>query len=152
MFDKKKYAHESYIAHKEGRFKKKPRPRFFDRKKWAREYYLTHKDMWREKDLRFKTRHPHYRQELRLSYKIDTLTHYGGGVLACIQCGENRLAALSLDHINNNGNEHRRQLGNKKNYIYRLLKNDGYPNGYQTLCFNCQIVKKIQIENNRSHY
>ncbi len=76
----------------------------------------------------------------QLKLKTEVLTHYGNGELKCVICGESRVACLSLDHIENNGNAHRKEIG--FSYIYRLVRSQNYPEGYQTLCMNCQWVKK----------
>lgn len=81
--------------------------------------------------------------EKRQQIKRDVLAHYGNGKLACVKCGENRLACLSADHINGEGNTHRRLVG-KGNMVYRWLKKNNYPDGYQTLCMNCQFIKSIK--------
>jgi hypothetical protein len=61
---------------------------------------------------------------------------------------------LSIDHINGNGAEHRRELkrttgGSTGGHdFYRWLKNNNFPDGYQVLCMNCQFIKKIE---NKEH-
>jgi hypothetical protein len=57
---------------------------------------------------------------------------------------------LSIDHINGNGSEHRKN--NKKirgNHIYEWLKKNKFPIGYQTLCMNCQLIKR---HGNKEYY
>jgi hypothetical protein len=78
----------------------------------------------------------------RKKIKIEVLTHYGKGRLACMNCGFSDVRALSLDHIYNNGAEERGKLGKQGTGFYYWLKKRGYPNGYQTLCMNCQWLKK----------
>ena len=75
--------------------------------------------------------------------KIKVLTHYSYGLLACVQCDEKRIDCLSVDHINNNGHEHRKTTGNGQRFYRWLIKNN-LPLGYQTLCMNCQWIKKAQ--------
>ena len=85
----------------------------------------------------------HRGQQLRWETKIEVLTHYGGGKCACILCGFSNVKALSIDHIDGNGRGHRRQVGIRGGFhFYRWLKRNGYPDGYQTLCMNCQFVKR----------
>lgn len=61
---------------------------------------------------------------------------YGGYVCAC--CGETCACFLSLDHMNNDGAAHRRLVkGTVGNNIYKWLKDNGYPEGFQVLCMNC---------------
>jgi hypothetical protein len=75
--------------------------------------------------------------------KIDACNAYGGPICAC--CGEHRIEFLTLDHINNDGAEHRRQLfGTAKiggPRLYRALQKLGYPPGLRVLCFNCNCAR-----------
>lgn len=67
---------------------------------------------------------------------------YGGPVCAC--CGEDQYEFLTIDHVNGDGAEHRRKLKKKHGYvveIYRWLKNNRYPEGFQVLCWNCNCAK-----------
>lgn len=64
-----------------------------------------------------------------------------GGECAC--CGETRSAFLTIDHMNNDGAEHRRKMrpggrgcGGK---IYTILKNEGY----RLLCWNCNSGRAV---------
>ena len=82
----------------------------------------------------------------RPKLKLEVLAYYGLGVCQCVICGESRVDCLSIDHIANNGQEHRRTLTSryKGSHFYKYLKDNGYPDGYQTLCMNCQWVKKAE--------
>jgi hypothetical protein len=68
--------------------------------------------------------------------------HYGH---ACACCGEDQPEFLTLDHIDGGGTAHRRGLeGNKSALgVYRDLRKKGFPAGYQTLCWNCNLAKAI---------
>jgi len=60
--------------------------------------------------------------------------------LCCQECGfDSHLSALSIDHIDGNGANHRREL-NGKNIVY-WLKDNSYPDGFQVLCMNCNFIK-----------
>ena len=74
--------------------------------------------------------------------KEEVLRHYGNGRLACVNCGYWDIRALSIDHVNNDGAKHRKELKHKD--IYKWLKENDYPDGFQTLCMNCQWVKKAK--------
>lgn len=76
-----------------------------------------------------------------LKTKIIVLTHYGGGTLACVNCGFTDIRALSIDHVNGGGNRHK-QLEHMGSSIYYYLKRKHFPSGYQTLCMNCQWLKR----------
>lgn len=80
-----------------------------------------------------------------LKIKIDCFNQYGGCICAC--CRESIMDFLTLDHIDRNGAEERKCL--KKQGIavvgtnfYRYLRRSGYPNGYQVLCYNCNIGRE----------
>lgn len=64
-----------------------------------------------------------------IQHKIVCFEAYGGA--RCAECGETNLDALSLDHINNDGAEHRRQTGTVGIHMYRLLKRQGCPDPVQ---------------------
>ncbi len=78
--------------------------------------------------------------------KVEVLTHYGNQKLACVQCGEDRVACLSIDHIEGGGNKQRKGKLRASTAFYRWLKREGYPEGYQTLCMNDQFVKRFERE------
>lgn len=66
------------------------------------------------------------------------IDEYGG---KCNCCGESEPIFLSIDHIDNNGAAHRREVGNK---IYNWLEKHNYPKGnFQLLCFNCNFGKRV---------
>jgi len=79
--------------------------------------------------------------------KADVLTHYSNhpnGICAC--CFITGIIFLTIDHIDGNGNEHRRTLGLKGGTaFYRYLKSNNYPNNppLQVLCYNCNNAKRI---------
>ena len=64
---------------------------------------------------------------------------YGGYICSC--CGENELAFLSIDHINNDGCKHRKEVGSGSKFYWWLARNN-FPSGFQVLCMNCQFGKK----------
>ncbi len=77
-----------------------------------------------------------YQQHLRM----EVLLAYGG---ECACCREWRYEFLTIDHINNDGAEHRRKIGTDRyHWLYPWLKNQGYPEGFQVLCINCNCSKQ----------
>lgn len=66
---------------------------------------------------------------------------YGGYKCKC--CGETEELFLTIDHINNDGAAHRRSICgyNSGGVLYRWLKQNNYPEGFQVLCFNCNVAK-----------
>jgi serine/threonine protein phosphatase PrpC len=89
-----------------------------------------------------------------LRIKREVLTHYGNGKCVCVKCGFSDIRSLSIDHINGNGNKHRaevvRTTAKEKGTVnggggirfYRWLIKNNLPEGYQTLCMNCQFIKR----------
>ena len=96
----------------------------------VKKYQETHKEQLRQ----------HYK-EVGKKLKLEILTFYGNGKCACVQCGENRIDCLSIDHINNDGYAHRKRVGNGGR-MYDWLKKNNFPLGFQTLCMNDQFLKR----------
>ena len=69
----------------------------------------------------------------------ETLTAYRG---KCVCCGESHADILTIDHVNNDGNDHRRQVGTGSAF-YSWLRKQGFPQDgrFQVLCFNCNRAK-----------
>lgn len=128
--ENKKY----YQKHKKYEHERKVRRYWKDveetRRFW-REYYHNHRN---ETSLRVKRN--------RAKNKILVLTYYGGGELKCKRCGETNINVLCIDHINGGGVKHRKSIGNGN--IYGWLKGRQFPEGYQTLCANCNYIKKYE--------
>lgn len=72
-------------------------------------------------------------------YRDLTFDHYGH---ACKCCGETAKRFLCIDHIDNKGNEHRRSDKKARAIVRWLVVND-YPEGFQTLCYNCNMAKRF---------
>lgn len=80
-------------------------------------------------------------KNLLRSERLKALQHYGQAQTPyCRCCGEITYEFLSLDHINGNGGQHRRSC-KAGSAFYRWLRMDGYPEGYQVLCYNCNTAK-----------
>ena len=94
----------------------------------------------------------------RLRRKIKVFNMYGG--CECCWCGEHDIVALNIDHINNDGASCRRTRKGEARRggtrMYDWLKKNGYPPGFQVLCFNCNNIKHINNgvlpENRRDKY
>lgn len=80
--------------------------------------------------------------QFRESYersKIAVLAHYGN---RCACCGESEALFLTVDHIDNDGHRFRKKNndGIHNNVCYWLVRN-GFPEGFQVLCMNCNQGK-----------
>ena len=83
-------------------------------------------------------------------YKTTCIAHYSNNENKCCKCGNNDMEVLCLDHINDNGNDHRKELfngvnkGGKRFYVW-LIRNL-FPSKLQVMCLNCNILKQKEKE------
>jgi hypothetical protein len=93
--------------------------------------------------------------------RVEVLQHYSGKEMPdCRCCGESELDFLQIDHTKGDGAAHRREIGmaqgnegqvakqNQKvniggNGLPYWLKKNGWPEGFQVLCANCNYSKRI---------
>ncbi len=123
----------SSILEKEWRLKNPDRQRTPEAKKKHAEYFQRNK---KEIEAKRKTQY--------MELKIKALTHYSGGDYPhCVKCGIDDVDVLCLDHINGGGTKERRQTNRKD--IHRILYSKNYPDGFQTLCANCNLKKEMII-------
>ncbi len=95
-------------------------------------YFLTNQEQIKEK-------YSKYCKEL----KAEILNYYSNKEYpGCVRCGIKDIDVLCIDHINGGGNRERQQ--HKIKNIYKWLKRKNLPEGYQTLCANCNLKKKIR--------
>lgn len=59
----------------------------------------------------------------------------------CICCGESEQAFLTIDHINGGGRQERLRLKKTGTGFYSWLRYNKFPEGYQTMCMNCNWAK-----------
>lgn len=106
----------------------------------SRNYYIRNKEKINLYSQKYVREHTEHKLELNRRYamKIRTqvLEHYGN---RCACCGETENHFLSIDHINGGGTEHRKTIGSRN--IYRWLWKNNYPDGFQLLCYNCNLAK-----------
>lgn len=89
-----------------------------------------------EKRLRQERLHRKQNKEKVLGYYSKFLTPM------CAICMFDDIRALSLDHVDNTGAEHRRKIGRSSNRLYVWIIKNNYPSNFQVLCFNCQMIKR----------
>lgn len=73
----------------------------------------------------------------------EAIQAYGG---KCVCCGESIPEFLHLDHVNNDGAEHRRELkgdskGSNSLAVLRWAKENGWPPRLQLKCHNCGMAE-----------
>lgn len=62
-------------------------------------------------------------------------TGYGG---RCVCCGDSDVNVLQLDHVNNDGGAHRKEIGTR---VYRWCVENSFPPRLQLLCGSCHLAK-----------
>ncbi len=114
----------------------------------AKARYIANRDKIRVQEKNYRESHKLERSKIQSlrNYKlrIEVISHYGNGKCACVRCGGDDMRTLSIDHINGGGNKHRKVIGTGGAHLYSWLKNNHYPEGYQTLCMNCQFIKRLE--------
>ena len=71
--------------------------------------------------------------------KMDVIKIYGG---KCKCCKEKEPLFLTVDHVNGDGKDHRKEIVGQA--FYRYLRKLGKPDTrFQLLCFNCNIAKSL---------
>ena len=108
----------------------------------------------------FRTKHPEkcrkYTRDWTIKLKYEIFSHYSGEQPKCAKCGFSDMRALCLDHIYNDGAEERRMITNgvRNNFngqkIYQWVKKNNFPDRYQVLCFNCNIIKQRELSEKRN--
>ncbi len=84
-----------------------------------------------------------------IQLKFEVLSYYcKNNKPFCVCCGKIGIGYLTIDHINNDGNKHRRNLNLTGGHsFYRYLKNNNFPNDppLQVLCYNCNNAKRVNF-------
>ena len=76
--------------------------------------------------------------------RLAALMHYSGGNLQCVCCGQRIVEFLGLDHINNVGAAHRREVGGGGRLFYTWLRKTGYTyEGLVVACHNCNMARAM---------
>ena len=111
-------------------------------KSWCQECLNTASKV-RSSSPQVKDRLSRYHKMDNAGLRLGCLQHYSNAAIpVCKCCGVTTLVFLSIDHIKNDGNIHRKQVGSN---LYRWLRDNSYPEGYQVLCMNCQFSKRKHL-------
>lgn len=117
--------------------------------RWAydKEYSLKHRQTRLERAKRWNASHKdiiaNRQREKNAKLREEMLTAYGK---VCRCCGETTTEFLSIDHIERNGQDHRKELGGRATSTYSFLvalRRLGWPTeGIQILCMNCNFATR----------
>ena len=124
------------------------------RKAYERAYRSSHRELVRtyareyarrrsiDPAFRAQTRQASRRQ--RALWKEAAINVYSNGEAVCKRCGQGDLDMLCLDHINDDGKQHRDLVKHNGNMFYMWLGKHDYPHGLQVLCYNCNMKKEME--------
>jgi len=79
----------------------------------------------------------------RILLRIEALKKYGGENPVCHCCGEEKYEFLILDHMNDDGNQQRKQSGGGSTSLYNWLKKNNWPEGLKVSCHNCNLAREF---------
>lgn len=157
MSQRKNETREEYLARcREYLRKKRDSPEYKEvgrlkHNAYIRAYYRANKaKVLAQQKKRREKNHEEYLAKKRVYSKVyrqkkrrEAIAAYGD---CCACCGETIPEFLGIDHMNNDGGKHIvERYGGKKRLgglsLYRWLKDNGYPPGFQILCHNCNMAK-----------
>ncbi len=72
--------------------------------------------------------------------KKSVIDYYGG---KCSCCGETEFSFLCIDHVDNDGAQHRKTYPRGGSSGYRRIIRNNFPVGFQVLCCNCNWGKRV---------
>jgi hypothetical protein len=105
---------------------------------------ILHVKEWKEKQdpRQEKIRHGVVSAKWYEELKLKVINYYGG---ACYCCGEDRLAFLTLDHIDGGGLKHKKEINIVGSRFYKWLENNNYPKEIKlrSACMNCNFATRF---------
>lgn len=78
-----------------------------------------------------------YEAKRNAAMKKAVFDHYGN---RCECCGETRPEFFTIDHLNNDGAKHRKEMG-RGFKIHKWLLKHRFPDGFRLLCYNCNCSR-----------
>jgi len=112
-------------------------------KKRSRKYhhkFVLEKDTKPDIYKKWRKQRTEYGKKYSQKIRLEVLKKYGGNPPKCACCKEKEIKFLTIDHIKNDGAEHRLMIGSGKLYQW-LYKKRKMPKRFQVLCWNCNLSK-----------
>lgn len=81
------------------------------------------------------------RKKYDLKIKLKVINYYSSGTNSCKCCNENKIEFLTIDHINNGRGNPADRSDRMGLPFYRKLIKLNFPEGFQVLCYNCNLTK-----------
>jgi hypothetical protein len=139
---RRKFCSECYIVH-EKEINGKRAKAYYENNTEEIKIYWDKRRIEKKEDFKVKDKQKHFKK------KIKVLEHYSNGTMSCNCCGETFLPMLQIDHINNDGAEHSKKIGNS---LYLWLIRNNFPLGFQVLCAVCNARKYWDFHKNKNGY
>ena len=115
--------------------------------KWRKSYYEANRDKQIQQATIWAAANPEGKKRNSQSHyaklREQAIMAYGGWVCAC--CGETERIFMTLDHVNNDQTEFAKVFGRPHTglFLVKWLRDNGYPEGFQVLCQNCNQGKRL---------
>ncbi|NIT99611.1 MAG: hypothetical protein GWN01_01300 [Nitrosopumilaceae archaeon] len=103
-------------------------------------YSESHKKYYNVNKNTIKNKQNNYYQRKKWELFNKILDHYGRKC-NCEKCNETNIKMLTLDHIYNDGHEHRKIIKGQTIGIYKDVVKNNFPSNFQILCHNCNWGK-----------
>ena len=118
------------------------------RKAYDKKYNEEHREeRCRKNQIRYWANHDErllQSRKKRRQIKYEVLSHYStSSIPKCEWCGIEDIDVLCIDHINDDGYKQGKN-NNSRKFLYCWLKQNNYPGGFQVLCANCNLKKRMQ--------
>jgi hypothetical protein len=97
--------------------------------------------------------HPDTQTKRYYKIKLKVFEHYCGGTpyCQCPHCDVKEILFLTVDHINRDGNAHRKLIGDGAWNLYWWLVRNNFPPGFQVLCYNCNYGRNKTVDGRCPH-
>ncbi len=117
------------------------------KQKYHQKILTEHPDLYEKWKIQLKKNYDDLRWEILIAYSPNGSTT---PVCSCKNCPETLPFFLTIDHENNNGSQHRKEVGTGRQF-YKWLKDNDFPLGYRTMCFNCNSGRELMPDKSCPH-
>ncbi len=119
---------------------------------YSRQYYAQNALKIKTRSKRWRMENPdlvrqyslNHARKMSKSVRRGVIGHYSKGTFTCMCCGESEFDFLAIDHIAGNANRTSKEQGLPRagTRFYKWLFKNHLPDGYETLCANCNLSKQ----------
>ena len=104
----------------------------------AERYRVRNREKRRESGRRYYQEHGYEARARNMRLKLLTLEAYGN---QCACCGEKEISFLTIDHVNDDGAAHRKEVGSGSRFYRWLFDHELPKDRFRILCYNCNIAR-----------